>query len=60
MMTRRIRALGGRCRTLPVIAMTANAFSEDKDRALQVGMNGYLAKPFNVRTMIEMLEKHLK
>ena len=58
--TRRIRALGGRCRTLPVIAMTANAFSEDKDRALQAGMNGYLAKPFNVRTMIEMLEKHLK
>ena len=58
--TRRIRALGGRCRTLPVIAMTANAFSEDKDRALQAGMNGYLAKPFNVRAMIEVLEKHLK
>ena len=58
--TRRIRTLGGRCRTLPIIAMTANAFSEDKDRALQAGMNGYLAKPFNVRALIEMLEKHLK
>ena len=58
--TRRIRTLGGRCSTLPIIAMTANAFDGDKDRALQAGMNGYLAKPFNVRTMIEMLEKHLK
>lgn len=58
--TRRIRALGGRCRTLPIIAMTANAFDEDKDRAIEAGMNGYLAKPINVKTMIEMLEKHLK
>ena len=42
--TRRIRRLAGRG-ALPVVAMTANAFPEDRQRCLDAGMNDYLAKP---------------
>lgn len=34
--------------SLPVIAFTANAFKEDKDRYLNSGMNGYISKPFHL------------
>ncbi len=40
---------------IPIIAMTANAFEEDKRRAIESGMNGHIAKPINVQKLFETL-----
>ena len=45
---------------IPIIAMTANAFAEDRNKALQAGMNGYIAKPIDIEVMMETLRKFLK
>nr|CRH05031.1 putative hybrid Histidine kinase [Candidatus Magnetococcus massalia] len=42
---------------LPVIAMTANVMSGDQERAMQVGMNGYISKPIDVREMYETMAR---
>ena len=54
--TRTIRALkdSGKA-NIPILAMTANAFEEDKREALRCGMNGHLAKPINVRELMKEL-----
>lgn len=44
---------------LPIIAMTANAFEEDKERALQNGMNAHIAKPLHVDSLLATLERIL-
>ncbi len=44
---------------IPIIAMTANAFSEDVERAKAVGMNDHIAKPLDVPKMMETLQKIL-
>ena len=45
---------------VPIIAMTANAFAEDIKRAEQAGMNGHIAKPIDVSTMLPTLEDVLR
>jgi len=58
--TRRIRASGAQTAdTIPIIAMTANAFREDIDRSFASGMNGHLTKPIDIRLLIAELSKHL-
>ena len=47
------------CRTIPIIAMTANAFKEDVDKCLEVGMNDHIAKPIDEKTVLEKLAKYL-
>ncbi len=46
--------------SIPIFAMTANAFEEDKKEALACGMNGHLAKPIEVEVLFETLDKILK
>ena len=59
--TKRIRAMQAPyCRQIPIIAMTANAFEEDKALALQAGMNDYLSKPIQIDKMLKVIRKMLK
>ena len=57
---RKIRALDDPARaTLPIIAMTANAFDEDRRNALESGMNGFLSKPIVIGDLVQELHKIL-
>ncbi len=47
-------------KTIPIIAMTANAFEEDVQRSLQAGMNAHLSKPIEIERLYETLEELLK
>jgi len=59
--TRTIRALSRRdAATVPIVAMTANAFEEDKENARKAGMNDHLAKPLDIPKLLETLHKYLK
>ena len=58
--TRHIRALENKkIANIPIIAMTANAFEEDKANAFAAGMNGHLAKPLDIDAMFALLERLL-
>lgn len=59
--TSRIRALDrADAKTIPIIAMTANAFDEDVQRSLQAGMNAHLSKPIDNNTLFKTLEDLIK
>ena len=58
--TAAIRGLERGDAAVPIIAMTADAFSEDIQRCLACGMNDHLAKPIDIETVARKLKKHLK
>lgn len=59
--TREIRALEREdAKNVPIIAMTANAFVEDKVKSLEAGMNDHLTKPLQANLLIETLIKYTK
>jgi two-component system, sensor histidine kinase and response regulator len=57
--TRAIRSLPGYAQT-PILAMTANAFAEDRQICIDAGMNDHIAKPINPAILRETLLKWLK
>ena len=59
--TRAIRALEREdAKTIPIIAMTANAFAEDVKDALAAGMNAHIAKPIDMESLKKTLGKYLE
>ena len=48
-----------RLQTVPIIAMTADAFEEEKKKTLEAGMNYHLSKPINPKTLYNILSNHL-
>ena len=55
-----IRRLAREDADVPIIAMTADAFSEDIQKCLECGMNDHLAKPIDVQAVAYKLKKYLK
>ena len=45
--------------SIPIVAMTANAFNEDKEEALKAGMNDHVAKPLDIDKLFEVIRKLL-
>jgi CheY-like chemotaxis protein len=57
--TRAIRALDGPASRVPIVALTANAFAEDRESALAAGMDDFVAKPFRKAALFEALRRAL-
>ncbi len=55
--SRRIRALGGRAARVPIVALTANAMTADRQKCISAGMNDFLSKPFEPADLHAMLAK---
>ena len=59
--TRQIRALPDAAKAgIPIFAMTANAFEEDRQNALKAGMDGHIAKPLDIPHLLQVLADVLK
>ena len=57
---RQIRSLDDKDKAaIPIVAVTANAFDEDRQLAMDAGMNGHLAKPYDVPAIMKTLEELL-
>ena len=58
--TKKIRQMEDRKKAeIPILAMTANAFSEDRQAALEAGMNDHVAKPIDMNKLIPTLQKYI-
>ncbi len=57
--TRQIRDLP-RGKEIPIVALSADAFSRQQNEALKTGVSAYLAKPLDVNKLLPILEKHLR
>jgi PAS domain S-box-containing protein len=57
--TRAIRALSGK-EKIPILALTANAFAEDREKCIQAGMNDFLTKPVDPNLLLERLQHWLQ
>ena len=56
--TSKIRALDDKKKaSIPIVAVTANAFDEDRQLAIDAGMNGHLAKPYDVPAIMKTLKE---
>ena len=56
--TKMIRSLDREdAKVIPIIAMTANAFTEDRLRAKEAGMNEHIAKPFDAKLLVKIIHK---
>lgn len=58
--TEEIRKRDGSLKQIPIIAVTANAMVEDRERCLKVGMNDYLSKPVQKEAVYEMIKKWVR
>lgn len=57
--TKHIRALPREDANIPIIAFTADAFSEDIQKCLECGMNTHVSKPINMSIMLEILKRYI-
>ena len=58
--TRAIRALDRPdAASVPIIAMTADAFSEDIHRCMECGMNAHISKPLDLRELLRLIQKQM-
>ncbi len=58
--TRRIRELEDKAKAnIPIYAMTANAFEEDRKKAIDAGLNGHIAKPIDIKNLMSVLKEAL-
>ncbi len=58
--TKAIRSLDSEMKDIPIVALTANAFKEDRDNAMNSGMNEHLAKPIELDKLVSVLERFIK
>ena len=45
--------------SIPIIAMTANAFAEDRQKAISTGMNDHVAKPIDMKVLLPVMAKYI-